>query len=75
MASSHAGKRADLNLIDMKAIGSTYPSIRADLPGGGSRLVGQGTGYVATIVAGDVTFERGQYTGATAGRLVRSSGS
>jgi N-acyl-D-aspartate/D-glutamate deacylase len=70
-----AGKRADLNLIDLSAIGSSYPSIRADLPGGGSRLVGVGTGYVATIVAGETTYERGQYTGATAGRLVRSAAS
>jgi N-acyl-D-aspartate/D-glutamate deacylase len=67
------GKRADLNLIDLAAIGSTYPTIRADLPGGGSRLVGQGTGYVATLVAGEVTFEHGRYTGATPGRLVRSA--
>jgi N-acyl-D-aspartate/D-glutamate deacylase len=65
------GKRADLNLIDLPALGSTYPAIRADLPGGGSRLVGQGTGYVATIVAGEVAFEHGQHTGVTPGRLVR----
>jgi N-acyl-D-aspartate/D-glutamate deacylase len=67
------GRRADINLIDLSAIGSTYPSIRADLPSGGSRLVGQGTGYVATLVAGQVTYEGGQYTGTTPGRLVRST--
>lgn len=66
------GKRADLNLIDLEAVGSTYPTIRADLPGGGARLVGQGTGYVATILAGEITFEKGQHTGATPGQLVRS---
>jgi N-acyl-D-aspartate/D-glutamate deacylase len=67
------GRRADLNLIDLAAIGSTYPAIRADLPGGGSRLVGQGTGYVATVLTGEVTFEHGRHTGATPGRLVRST--
>lgn len=67
------GKRADINLVDLAAIGSTYPTMRDDLPGGGSRLVGQGTGYVATIVAGEVAFDRGRFTGATPGRLVRSS--
>ena len=67
------GRRADLNLIDLAAIGSTYPAIRADLPGGGSRLVGQGTGYVATVLAGEVTFEYGRHTGSTPGRLVRST--
>jgi N-acyl-D-aspartate/D-glutamate deacylase len=69
------GNRADINLIDLNGLGSSYPSIRADLPGGGARLVGQGKGYVATIVAGNVTFEGGRYTGATAGRLVRSAAS
>jgi N-acyl-D-amino-acid deacylase len=68
-----AGRRADLNLIDLSAVGSSYPSIRADLPSGGSRLVGQGTGYVATLVAGEVAFEYGRHTGATPGRLVRSA--
>jgi N-acyl-D-aspartate/D-glutamate deacylase len=68
-----AGRRADINLIDLQAVGSTYPTIRADLPSGGSRLVGQGTGYVATMVAGEVSYDRGQYTGATPGRLVRST--
>jgi N-acyl-D-aspartate/D-glutamate deacylase len=68
-----AGKRADLNVIDLAALGSSYPSIRADLPSGGSRLVGHGLGYVATIVAGEAIYEGGQYTGATPGRLVRST--
>ncbi len=70
-----AGKRADLNLIDLAAVGSTYPAMRTDLPGGGSRLVGQGKGYVATLVAGEVTFEHGRHTGAAPGRLVRSTAS
>jgi N-acyl-D-aspartate/D-glutamate deacylase len=69
------GKRADLNVIDLSAVGSAYPSIRADLPSGGSRLVGQGTGYVATFVAGQATYDGGKYTGATPGRLVRSAAS
>jgi N-acyl-D-aspartate/D-glutamate deacylase len=70
-----AGKRADLNLVDLAAVGSTYPTMRDDLPGGGSRLVGQGTGYVATIVAGEVAFDRGRYTGVTPGQLVRGASS
>ncbi len=67
------GRRADINLIDLQAVGSSYPTIRADLPSGGSRLVGHGTGYVSTIVAGEVIYDRGQYTGTTPGRLVRST--
>jgi N-acyl-D-aspartate/D-glutamate deacylase len=65
------GKRADVNLIDLSAVGSTFPTIVNDLPGGGSRLVSRGTGYVATIVGGQVCFEDGLHTGAMAGGLVR----
>jgi N-acyl-D-aspartate/D-glutamate deacylase len=65
------GRRADVNLIDIAALGSTAPQLRADLPGGASRLVGHGTGYVATLLAGQVIFERGQHTGLSPGRVAR----
>jgi len=65
------GRRADLNLVDLAAIGSTPPTLVGDLPGGGSRLVGRGTGYVATLVRGELTFEGGLHTGALPGGLAR----
>jgi N-acyl-D-aspartate/D-glutamate deacylase len=65
------GKRADINLVDPGRVGSTPPTIVHDLPGGGARLVSRGTGYEATLVAGAVTFERGEHTGALAGGLAR----
>jgi N-acyl-D-aspartate/D-glutamate deacylase len=65
------GKRADINLIDLSAVGSTYPTIIDDLPGGGSRFVSRGTGYVATIVGGSVSFEDGRHNGTLAGAVVR----
>ena len=65
------GRRADLNLVDLAAIGSTPPTLVGDLPGGGARLVGRGTGYVATFVRGEPTFEGGVHTGALAGGLAR----
>jgi N-acyl-D-aspartate/D-glutamate deacylase len=46
------GKRADVNLIDLSAVGSTFPTIVHDFPGGSSRLISRGTGYVSTLVAG-----------------------
>jgi N-acyl-D-aspartate/D-glutamate deacylase len=67
------GKRADINLIDLSAVGSTAPTLVDDLPAGGSRLVSRGTGYVATIVAGQVSFEDGLYNGTVAGELVRGA--
>jgi N-acyl-D-aspartate/D-glutamate deacylase len=65
------GKRADVNLVDFAAAGSTTPAIVRDLPGGGGRLVSRGTGYVATLVAGEVVFEQGAHTGALPGALAR----
>ncbi|MFO0690667.1 MAG: amidohydrolase family protein [Myxococcota bacterium] len=65
------GRQADVNLVDLAAIGSTAPALVADLPGGGARLVGRGTGYVATFVKGELAFEHGRHAGAFAGGLVR----
>jgi N-acyl-D-aspartate/D-glutamate deacylase len=65
------GLRADLNLVDLAAIGSTAPTLVDDLPGGGSRLVSRGTGYVATIVRGQVAFEHGVHDGTMAGAVAR----
>jgi N-acyl-D-aspartate/D-glutamate deacylase len=65
------GKRADVNLVDLDTLASTTPELRDDLPGGGSRLVGRGRGYMATMVAGEVIFEDGEHTGRLPGRLAR----
>lgn len=67
------GMKADVNLIDLPRLNSTAPRITADLPGGGSRLVNDAAGYVATVVAGEVTFESGRHTGALPGALVRGA--
>jgi N-acyl-D-aspartate/D-glutamate deacylase len=42
-----------------------------DLPAGGKRLIQRAHGYLATICAGEVTYENGQPTGAMPGRLLR----
>ena len=65
------GKRADLNLIDLEAMRLYRPEMVHDLPAGGRRLIQKVDGYRATVVAGEVTFEDGQATGARPGRLVR----
>jgi N-acyl-D-aspartate/D-glutamate deacylase len=67
------GMKADLNLIDWDALGVRRPEIVFDLPAGGRRLVQRATGYRATVVSGEVTFERGESTGALPGRLVRGA--
>jgi N-acyl-D-aspartate/D-glutamate deacylase len=67
------GYRADLNVIDYDALTLHGPSAAYDLPAGGRRLVQRASGYVATIVAGEVTYRDGEPTGALPGRLVRGA--
>ncbi len=67
------GLRADLNVIDFDNLACRRPQIVADLPAGGRRFVQRADGYLATIVAGQVTYERGLATGALPGRLVRGA--
>jgi N-acyl-D-aspartate/D-glutamate deacylase len=65
------GKRADLNLIDLDGLRLHAPEMVHDLPAGGRRLVQGVDGYRATMVAGVVTYEDGEATGALPGRVVR----
>ncbi len=65
------GYRADVNVIDFERLQARKPEMRHDLPAGGRRLVQTADGYIATVVAGAVTYERGEPTGALPGRLVR----
>ena len=65
------GKRADLNLIDLDGMALHAPEMVFDLPAGGRRLIQKADGYVATLVAGQVTMEHGEPTGERPGRLVR----
>jgi N-acyl-D-aspartate/D-glutamate deacylase len=66
------GKRADINVIDHENLRLREPRLVADLPAGGTRLLQAAEGYVATIVAGEITREHDEFTGARPGRLVRS---
>jgi N-acyl-D-aspartate/D-glutamate deacylase len=65
------GLRADLNVIDLAALGVSRPRLAADLPGGGKRLLQDASGYRATLVGGVTIAENGQLTGERPGRLVR----
>jgi N-acyl-D-aspartate/D-glutamate deacylase len=65
------GKKGDVNLIDLEHLKLSRPEVVYDLPGGAKRLVQTATGYVATVLSGEVTFENGEHTGALPGRLVR----
>ena len=65
------GLRADLNLIDMARLALPSPQMVYDLPASGQRLIQRASGYYATLLRGQVTFENGEATGALPGKLVR----
>lgn len=67
------GYRADLNVIDYDRLTLKAPQVAYDLPAGGRRLVQRADGYVATILAGEVTYRDGEPTGALPGRLLRGA--
>eukprot|EP01030_Chromulinospumella_sphaerica_P017559 gene17559-17390_t len=58
------GLRADLNVIDYDALKLHAPAVAYDMPAGGRRLTQKAEGYVATIVAGEITYRDGEPTGA-----------
>jgi N-acyl-D-aspartate/D-glutamate deacylase len=67
------GLRADLNVIDHARLRLHAPEMVHDLPGDARRFVQGSEGYVATVVAGEVTLVEGEETGARPGALVRGA--
>jgi N-acyl-D-amino-acid deacylase len=67
------GMKADLNLIDLKALYIDTPRMINDLPAGMPRLMQTAKGYVSSLVSGEVIQENGVVTGARPGKLVRSA--
>jgi N-acyl-D-aspartate/D-glutamate deacylase len=67
------GYRADLNVVDYERLELRAPEVAYDLPAGGRRLLQRARGYVATVVAGEVTYRDGEATGALPGRLLRGA--
>ncbi len=67
------GMRGDLNVVDLDALRLEPPEMTWDLPAGGKRFMQRARGYVATVVAGQVTLENDELTGARPGRLLRGA--
>jgi N-acyl-D-aspartate/D-glutamate deacylase len=65
------GMVADINVFDPERVAPTLPELRADLPTGAKRFEQRAEGILATIVAGEVTIENGEHSGAFPGRLLR----
>ena len=66
------GMAADLNVFDPDTVAPAVPQLVDDLPAGGRRLEQRSVGFLATVVGGEVTIDRGRPTGAAPGRLLRS---
>jgi N-acyl-D-aspartate/D-glutamate deacylase len=66
------GMAADVNIFDPDTVGPAVPELVGDLPGGGQRLEQRAHGFLATLVAGRITIEKGERTGATPGQLLRN---
>ena len=62
---------ADLNVIDPETVTAHLPRVERDLPGGAARLTQRASGFLATVVGGQVLLEDGEHTGALPGSLVR----
>eukprot|EP01065_Artemidia_motanka_P027437 TRINITY_DN32642_c0_g1_i1.p1 TRINITY_DN32642_c0_g1~~TRINITY_DN32642_c0_g1_i1.p1 ORF type:complete len:746 (+),score=280.29 TRINITY_DN32642_c0_g1_i1:80-2239(+) len=70
--SIEVGKRADINIIDLKRLQIHCPKFVRDLPTGAARWTQHTSGYTHTLCNGVVTFREGKGTGALPGRLVRN---
>ena len=67
------GLAADVAIFDPATVGSVgRPERLYDLPGGAKRMVMRSQGIEYTVVNGQVTWERGALTGASAGVVLRS---
>ncbi len=66
------GTRADLNVIDLDALGLPQPEYVHDYPAGAGRYVQHARGYACTVVNGAVFMEDGEHTGTLAGRILRA---
>jgi len=66
------GMKADVNVIDHANLTLHRPEMVFDLPAGARRLVQKASGYVATIVSGQIIRRNDLPTGAMPGKLVRS---
>ena len=65
------GAPADIVVYDYDALNLKEPERLYDFPAGDWRLAQGATGYRQTMVNGTVTFEDGECTGETPGKLLR----
>jgi N-acyl-D-aspartate/D-glutamate deacylase len=62
---------ADLNVLDPTRVAPDLPKVAVDFPGGAKRLTQTATGFLATVVGGEVVLRNGEHTGVHPGVLIR----
>lgn len=67
------GMAADVNVFDPLTVAPDLPELVHDLPAGAARLRQTATGFLATVVNGEVLVDDGVPTGARPGVLLRGS--
>lgn len=65
------GMVADINVFDPERVTPEMPYVAYDLPGGEPRIKQGASGFLATLVSGQVVHTEGVHTGALPGRLIR----
>lgn len=65
------GYRADINVIDYDALNVEAPHMVGDFPTGAKRYVQKAVGYSATVCAGQIVSQDGEFTDALPGKLLR----
>ena len=64
------GYAADLVVFDPQRVVPLMPEVTHDLPAGEKRLCQRSTGFLATVVNGEIVLREGQHTGALPGQLL-----
>jgi N-acyl-D-aspartate/D-glutamate deacylase len=62
---------ADVNVIDPARLALPVPEFVHDFPNGAGRFAQRASGYVATLVNGELFMRDGVHTGALGGRVLR----
>ncbi len=65
------GRPADLVIYDFESLQATDPEVAHDFPANEWRRIRKATGYRWIMVNGEVTFQEGDCTGSTPGKLLR----
>ena len=66
------GMYADINIINFNAMQLQPPQFVHDFPAGAGRYIQKATGYVHTLVNGQIFMSNGEPTGALAGQMLHS---